>query len=83
MHHGYDLCQLYDRLNLTGKVYRVGEYSVGIGGCSNVWEGYYEGRKVAVKVIREVGVSSNEVTLKRVRLLSCTISDRFLAAIDT
>ena len=70
MHHGYDLDKLYDKLNLTGKVIRIGEFSIGVGGCSNGWEGFCEGKKVAVKVIREVGVSANEVTLKRVRLIT-------------
>ena len=64
----YDLCQLYDSLNLTGLVKRI-ERIVGGGGYCTVWQGEYNGEIVAVKVIREVGVSVNEETLRRVNLL--------------
>ena len=65
-YQGYDLSKLYDKLNLTGKVVRVGQHAVSSGGCANVWEGDLLGTKVAVKVIREIGVKASQMSLKKV-----------------
>lgn len=64
--HCYDLSNLYDSLNLTGLVRRIDRF-VGGGGFCTVWQGECRGEIVAVKVIREVGSSVNELTLKKVR----------------
>ncbi len=58
---------LDQRLNLTGKVARVGEHARKSGGFSDVWEGWHDGERVAVKVIREFKTSYDK--LSRVRVL--------------
>ena len=57
-----DLKSLDDRLNLTGLVERVGSWPRSSGGFSDVWEGKFGGKKVAVKVLREVGTQRNILT---------------------
>lgn len=68
---GYDLygLRLSDKLNLTGRVKRRGVHAATSGGCANVWEGEFEGEKVAVKVIREIGTRASKERLQKVRLL--------------
>ena len=60
---------LSDKLNLTGRVTRTGKHAAISGGCANVWEGEFEGEKVAVKVVREVGTRSSKQRLQKVRKL--------------
>lgn len=83
---GDELSRLYDRLNLTGRVIRVGQHAVS-GGCANVWEAlliplgrndsYFQdddGVRVAVKVIREVASSASETSLRKVGFLDFPLS---------
>lgn len=65
-----ELCKLEDTLNLTGQIAAVGCYPRKTGGFSDVYEGHYRGKKVAVKVIREFG--SDIATLTKVRRRICT-----------
>ena len=66
---------LSDKLNLTGRVTRTGKHAAISGGCANVWEGEFEGEKVAVKVVREVGTRSS---IYPWRCLDSLVLDEFL-----
>ncbi|KAL5520908.1 hypothetical protein ACEPAF_2911 [Sanghuangporus sanghuang] len=72
-----ELCKLYDKLNLTGRVIRVGRHPASVGGFADVWEARLfplkfrrrgaedEGEKVALKVIREFCSNTSEMRLRK------------------
>ena len=73
-----ELSKLYDKLNLTGRVIRVGHHPASVGGFADVWEARLfplkyrrkgvedEGDKVALKVIREFCSNAGEMRLRKV-----------------
>ncbi|KAI5120533.1 hypothetical protein M0805_004541 [Coniferiporia weirii] len=81
MEHGDELSQLYDKLNLTGRVYRLGTDPAGHGGFADIWEGLLveqseapatdmgsdnnDGQRVAIKVLKEYGNSTAIMTLRK------------------
>ncbi|KAL5514576.1 hypothetical protein ACEPAG_1892 [Sanghuangporus baumii] len=77
-HDNFDeLCKLYDKLNLTGRVIRVGRHPASVGGFADVWEARLfprklrrrgvedEGERVALKVIREFCSNTSEMRLRK------------------
>lgn len=60
-----ELAQLNDKLNLSGRVFRVGEYAVKHGGCAYIWVGILV-VETSSNLINGIGVDELELIGERV-----------------